>query len=78
MLFKYMYLYLFGSHKYFGYYVEHFRMTAATARGAMSYLLHILECGKYAIEGFMGMKRVCYINVAYLLAIAYHIVFFHC
>ena len=58
--------------------VQDLLVAAAAACGAVGYLLHVLECGQYVLELAMAVKSVGDVVVAYLLTVAYHIIFLHC
>ena len=57
--------------------IEYLLMATSAPRGAMRYLLHVLESFEYAFEILMFFKRVSYVSIAYLLAIANHIILYH-
>jgi hypothetical protein len=68
---------IFFAHHDLGDYVEDLIVASAASRGAMRYLLHVLESFEYAFEIFMFFKRVSYVSIAYLLAIANHVILYH-
>ena len=57
--------------------IKHLLVAAAAAGGAMSYLLYVFESLEHVFEIFMFVKRVRYVCVANLLAIANHIILYH-
>ena len=64
-------------HHYLGDNVQDLLVAAAAACGAVGYLLHVLKCGQYVLELTLAVKCVCYVVVAYLLTVTYHIIFLH-
>ena len=52
-------------------------MTAAATGGAVSDVLNVLEGFQNVAEILVLIERVRDVSVAYLLAIAYHIIFYH-
>lgn len=57
--------------------IKYLLMATSATCGAMRYLLHVLESFEYAFEIFMFFKRVSYVSIAYLLAIANHVILYH-
>ena len=59
----------------FGDGVQNLLVASAAAGGTMGHILHMMEGFVHVGKGIMLVQRVFYIKIAYLLAIADHIVF---
>ena len=53
-------------------------MAAAATRRTVSYFLNIFECFENVGKLFVYVQSVFDISIADLLAVAYHVIFFHC